>query len=65
MNIRKNRLAIYICYLIVLCGVTISINILFSIIKSREITPTSVFLAALFGIALWVYFIWSGKIKNS
>jgi|688.fasta_scaffold175254_2 hypothetical protein len=63
MTMRKNRLAIYIFYLIVFCGVTISINILFSIIKSREITQSSIFLAALLGIALWIYFIRSGKIK--
>lgn len=63
MNMKKNRLAIYIFYLIVFCGVTISINILFSIIKSRDITMSSVFLAALLGIAFWIYFIRLGKIK--
>jgi uncharacterized membrane protein len=63
LNMKKNRFIIYVLYLLAFCGSAMFINVLFSIIRSDEISIDSVYFAGFYGFIAWVIYLISGELK--
>ncbi|KAB1160326.1 hypothetical protein F7018_00170 [Tenacibaculum aiptasiae] len=60
-----NRIIRYLVYLIVFCLVSVIVKYLFAMIKGQNVESIDYILSAGFGFVMWLYYLFSGKLKES